>query len=176
MTGPSTEMLARGVAIALGMRSTSQGWFNSSADVGRSLGFLNRQPGGLAMSKSKPQSLSQDDLSEAFPHSVCLSSAKLFFSRPARNCQLTVTLKTRQIVLHDRESVSRKAVEPQQAHLLKQQRRKSLPSLDSRGGMTGGSLVDAMWNSAATCTCEAIITACVPKCSLRQEDPFLRHT
>ena len=40
--GPSTEMLARGVAMDLGMRSASQGCFSSSPDVGRSLGFLKR--------------------------------------------------------------------------------------------------------------------------------------
>ena len=37
-------------------------------------------------------------------------------------------------------------------HLLKQRTRKSRPSLDSRGGITGGSFVDAMWNRADTCT------------------------
>ena len=43
MVGPSTEMLARGVAMDRGRRSASQGCFSSSADVGRSLGFLYRQ-------------------------------------------------------------------------------------------------------------------------------------
>ena len=38
----------------------------------------------------------------------------------------------------------------QDACLLKQRRRKSQPSLDSRGGITGGSFVWAMWNSADT--------------------------
>ncbi len=44
MMGPSTEMLAKGVAMDLGMRSASQGCFSNSADVGRSLGFLYEQP------------------------------------------------------------------------------------------------------------------------------------
>ena len=41
--GPSTEILAKGVAMDLGMRSVSHGCFSRSADVGRSLGFLDRQ-------------------------------------------------------------------------------------------------------------------------------------
>ena len=38
-----------------------------------------------------------------------------------------------------------------ESHLLKQRRRKSRPSLDRRCGIAGGSLVEAMWNSADTC-------------------------
>jgi hypothetical protein len=36
-------------------------------------------------------------------------------------------------------------------HLLKHWSRKSRPSLDNTSGITGGSLEDAMWNSAETC-------------------------
>ena len=54
------------------------------------------------------------------------------------------------------------------AHLLKQRMRKSRPSLERWGGMTGGLSVDAMWNSAVTCT--HVIVCTLPMLTPQRSD------
>lgn len=146
-TGPSTEMLVSGVAMERGIRSTSHACCSNSAAVGRSLGFLLRQatPGTLG--------------------NIAIAACRHGITTPTIKASEGVSLSG--LCVHMNAATKHQADSSlyiSKSHLLKQRRRKSRPSLDRRCGMAGGSLVEAMWNSADTCAVTPSPLPCASSC------------